>query len=67
MCASHTSEWVTVPEAADHFAISPDTIRRMITRGEIEGLRFGPRLIRVRITDIAAAGRPLTFIGGDAE
>ncbi len=67
MCATHHPEWVTLADAAEHFAVSTDTIRRMITRGEVEGRRFGPRLVRVRIADVAAAGRPLSFVGGDAE
>ena len=65
---SHTdTPWVTIELAAKHYSVSPDTIRRMITRGEIEGRRFGPRLIRVQIPSILTAARPLQFVGGDAE
>lgn len=66
MCAQHASRWVPIHEAAEFFSVSPDTIRRMITRGDVEGRRFGPRLIRVRIDDVAAAARPLQYIGGGA-
>lgn len=51
--------WCSIQEAADHFSVSPDTIRRMISRGEIEARRFGPRLIRVHLGSILTAARPL--------
>ncbi|MEV8171069.1 helix-turn-helix domain-containing protein [Microbacterium sp. NPDC077486] len=58
--------WGTIDDGAHEFKVSPDTIRRMITRGEIEAKRFGPRLIRVNLASIEAAGRPLQYLGGDA-
>ncbi|MCK2031757.1 helix-turn-helix domain-containing protein [Methylobacterium radiotolerans] len=58
--------WGTIDDGANEFKVSPDTIRRMITRGEIEAKRFGPRLIRVNLASIEAAGRPLQYLGGDA-
>lgn len=58
------SPWVPIDQAAEHFSFSPDTVRRMISRGEIEGRRFGPRLIRVRLDEIENAGRPLCVGGG---
>lgn len=39
--------WGTVAEAAELYRVSPDTIRRMIRRGEVYAERFGPRLIRI--------------------
>lgn len=60
--SAQVSEWDTISEAAKRFKLSPDTIRRMITRGEIEARRFGPRLIRVNLASIEAAGRPLQYI-----
>jgi excisionase family DNA binding protein len=58
--------WGTLDDASEKFKLSKDTIRRMITRGEIEAKRFGPRLIRVNLTSIESAGRPLQYVGGDA-
>ncbi len=58
--------WGTMDDASEQFKLSKDTIRRMITRGEIEAKRFGPRLIRVNLTSIESAGRPLQYLGGDA-
>lgn len=57
--------WGTLADASEQFKLSKDTIRRMITRGEIEAKRFGPRLIRVNLTSIESAGRPLQYRGGD--
>jgi excisionase family DNA binding protein len=49
----------TVAEAARRLAVDPLTVRRMIRRGELESVRVGSRLVRVRSTDIDAliAGR----------
>ena len=58
--------WGTLQEAADEYKVSPKTIRRMITRGQIEAQRFGPRLIRVNLTSLDQAGRSLQYVGGDA-
>jgi len=63
---SPVSEWGTIADASARFSLSVDTVRRMITRGEIEAKRFGPRLIRVNLTSIEASARPLQYLGGDA-
>lgn len=58
-------EWVPIDTASEHFSLSRATIRRMITRGEIEARRFGPRLIRVSLISIEKAATPLQYLGGD--
>ena len=58
--------WGTIADASERFKLSTDTIRRMISRGEIEAKRFGPRLIRVNLASIEAAGKPLQYVGGGA-
>lgn len=58
------SQWVTIALAAEFFAVSEKTIRRRISDGSIEARRFGPRLIRVNLTSLASAGRPLLLGGG---
>lgn len=58
--------WGTIEDGSKEYKLSVDTIRRMITRGEIEAKRFGPRLIRVNLASIESAGRPLQYLGGDA-
>ena len=59
-------DWGTIQEAADLYKVSAKTIRRMITRGQIDAQRFGPRLIRVNLTSLDQAGRSLQYVGGDA-
>lgn len=50
---------VTLDTAAELLSISKDTLRRMISRGEIEAVRIGPRLLRVRTESLFALGTPL--------
>ena len=63
--ATRAADWGTIQEAADCYKVSTKTIRRMITRGQIDAQRFGPRLIRVNLTSLDNLGRPLQY-GGDA-
>lgn len=53
------SAWGTIQNAAEQLAVSSDTIRRMIARGEIEARRFGPRLIRVNLSSLESSARPI--------
>ncbi|KAA9133946.1 helix-turn-helix domain-containing protein [Microbacterium caowuchunii] len=50
--------------AAAEFGIHVDTVRRLISRGDIYAERIGPRLIRVDLDSLQ--GRPLAYRGGDA-
>lgn len=59
-------QWGTIAVAAAMLDVSPKTIRRMITRGEIEAKRFGPRLVRVNLARLSDSGRPMQYLGGDA-
>ena len=51
--------WFTVQETADIFRCSVKTIRSWIANGTLEGLRFGPTLIRVSSSSIKALGNPV--------
>lgn len=73
MPETHSSEsltqprgWATIQDASAYYALSVKTLRRMISRGDIEAKRFGPRLIRVNLASIEAAAKPLQYISGDA-
>ncbi|WP_420114867.1 helix-turn-helix domain-containing protein [Pseudactinotalea sp.] len=51
--------YLTVAEAAKVLSCSSDSVRRLISRGELRAYRFG-RLIRIATADISGAGRPVT-------
>lgn len=51
--------YLTVPEVAEALSCSPDTVRRLIARGEMRAVRFG-RLIRIATGEVARAGRPVS-------
>lgn len=46
------SGWCTISQAATALGVSRDTIRRMITRGEVYAERIGPRLVRVDLGSV---------------
>lgn len=56
------AQWGTMEDAAAVLAVDRATIRRMISRREVEAQRFGPRLIRVNMSALASAGRPLQYV-----
>ena len=66
MATNNAPNWGSIQESADRYNVSPKTIRRMISRGEIEAQRFGPRIIRVNLASLDQAGRSLQYVGGDA-
>ncbi len=61
---------LTMAEAAEWLNVSPDTVRRMIARGELQARRYGPRLIRIDPAEVQAASAPVTSLAelraGDA-
>lgn len=51
--------YLTVAQAAKVLSCSSDSVRRLISRGELRAYRFG-RLIRIATADLSGAGRPVT-------
>lgn len=51
-------------QAAEETACSVGTLRNLITRGDLPAYRFGPRMIRVRRSDLEAVLQP--YQGGQA-
>lgn len=47
-----------VQQAAEVGNCSPNTIRNLISRGELIAYRFGPRMIRIRRQDLEALLQP---------
>ncbi len=52
-------KYVSLNEAAAFLAVSRDTARRMIRRGDLAAVRIG-RSIRVEINSLESAGKPLS-------
>lgn len=50
---------ISIGEAAQVASVSTKTVRRMIARGEISAVRFGPRSVRIRVSDLQSAMRPI--------
>lgn len=46
------TEWVSLREAAQIYAISTYTLRRRIASGDLPAVKLGYKLIRVRISDL---------------
>jgi len=54
---------VTIADAAEYVGCTTKTIRRRISDGTITGFRFGPRLIRVDLTELDATIRVVPTAG----
>lgn len=57
--ASATPHGVSIARAAESIGVSQKTIRRAISRGEIQARRLGARMIRIDADSLAAWGRPI--------
>lgn len=61
---------LTISDVATLLGSSPNTIRRMIARGDLRAYRYGPRIIRIDPADLRAMREPVTSLaelrGGDA-
>jgi len=51
--------YITIEQASVYLSVDKKTIRRMVARGDLTGYRMGPRLIRVDLTEVDAALRPI--------
>lgn len=51
------SDLLTTAQAADYLHVHPETIRRRIRAGDLPAYRMGPRLLGVRVEDLAAYPR----------
>lgn len=51
---------LSIRETADELGVSPDTVSRMVRRGEIPAWRIGPKLIRIDADELHKLRRPVT-------
>lgn len=48
--------FITIDEAADYYRVTPKTIRRMISRGDLRAVRLpGTRIVRLRVADLSSS------------
>ncbi|KUI13393.1 hypothetical protein AU192_24745 [Mycobacterium lehmannii] len=47
-----TPGWVDIKQAADYLSMGVPTIRRYIASGKLPARRVGPKLIRIRVSDL---------------
>lgn len=58
-----TRNYASLAEAAEAHAVSVKTLRRRIADGTITGYRFGPKIIRVDLDEVAALMVPTRGCG----
>lgn len=44
--------YVGIIQAAEYLDLSEKTIRRMIDRGELTAYRFGPRIVKLKLSEL---------------
>lgn len=49
---------VSISDAAHYLAVDPMTIRNMLRDGRLKAYTLGPRVLRIRLSDIDSALRP---------
>lgn len=55
---SADDRFVSIATAADYLGVNARTIRNMITDGRLSARTLGPRVLRIRLSDIDAALKP---------
>lgn len=59
--------FITLDAAAEYLAVSPLTVRRRISSGELKAYRLGrSRTIRLDLADVEQLMRPIPTAGGAA-
>jgi excisionase family DNA binding protein len=49
---------LSVAEAAEYLGVNPMTVRNMLTDGRLKACTLGPRILRIRLSDIESALQP---------
>jgi excisionase family DNA binding protein len=59
---AETPRLETIQRAAERNAISVDTVRRLIARGDLKAYRLGERIIRVDLAEVDSLFRPIPTV-----
>lgn len=57
---------LSINQAAEFYGCSTKTIRRMVSRGQLQAVRVGSSMIRIDAAEIEAQLRPVVNARGDA-
>jgi excisionase family DNA binding protein len=57
-------KYATIEAEAERLAVNPRTIRRMISRGQLTGYRFGERMIRIDPAEVDSLMQPIPTVNG---
>lgn len=52
-------EYLSIADAAHILGMSTKTVRRLIAHGDLAAVRFGKRTMRIPVTALDAAARPV--------
>jgi excisionase family DNA binding protein len=55
-------KYLSVQQAADYLGVNTRTVRVMLLDGRLQGYNLGPRILRIRLSELEAA---LTPYGGE--
>jgi len=55
---STADRFVSIAEAAEYLGVSVRTVRNLLYENRIRGHKLGPRIVRIRLSDIDAALTP---------
>jgi excisionase family DNA binding protein len=58
--------WVSPEQAADHLGVQPNTVRRMIARGELTGYKLGNKLIRLDANQLDSCLQAMAISAADS-
>jgi hypothetical protein len=47
-------KWLTIQQSAETWGLHPNTIRNLITRGQLKAYRLGSRVIRIDANELNA-------------
>ncbi len=59
LTGSAESRFLSVAQAADELGVTERFIRKLITNGDLQAVKVGTRLIRIRRTDLEDLLRPV--------
>lgn len=51
---------ISIAEAAEYLGVNERTVRNMLTDGRLKAHTLGPRIVRIRLSDINKALTPYT-------